>query len=208
MGLFSAGKKVAKFTFISMPLSILGFNQLRMGNQQIKALWRSNFNPSCPECNSGILVKSEEGETVVDQPKGVDQSRILHPWTCSNESCRFAFLEEDDLKKVKDAARRYRNESVKASLTDMQYEEIERISKSHRMHSRAFFVACFIAAAGAFYMAATGSGILLALNWLSISFALWVFAMKKSYRSWQVKTGQLFVEGAFWFWFQTEKWIV
>ncbi|WP_240533914.1 hypothetical protein [Aeromonas veronii] len=36
---------------------------------------------------------------------------------------------------------------------------------------------------------------MLALNWLSIAFALWVFGMKKSYRSWQVKTGHLFVDG-------------
>ena len=57
-------------------------------------------------------------------------------------------------------------------------------------------------------MLATGAGLLIALNWLSIGFALWVFGMKKSYRSWQVSSGQLFVEGAFWFWFQHQKWII
>ncbi|TFW34141.1 hypothetical protein [Pseudomonas putida] len=205
MGLFSSGKKAAKFAFITMPMAALGVNQLRMGNQHIKALWRSNFSPACPECERGVLLKTEGDHQEFEQgPKG--KMRVLHSWGCNN--CGFALLEEDDVKKVKEHAARYRNERVKAQLTTIERDEIDRIARSHRLHSRAFFIASAAAIAGFIYMLATGAGILIALNWLSIGFALWVFGMKKSYRSWQVSTGQLFVEGAFWFWFQHQKWII
>jgi len=207
MGFFNAGKKAAKFTFISMPMALLGVNQLRMGNQQIKALWQSTFNPSCPECDRGILLIRDRSEHDIEQ-SAEGNTRVLYPWCCSDPNCGFGFLEEDNIKKVKAGALRYRNERVKASLSDIDYAEIVRISRSHRLHSRAFFVASLVGAIGCFYMLATGAGIMIAINWLSISFALWVFAMKKSYRCWQVMTGQLFVEGAFWAWFQNEKWII
>lgn len=205
MGIFNTGKKVAKFAFISMPLSVLGVNQLRLGNRHIKDLWQSTFNPLCPECDQGILIKRDGGEQQIDQTSG-GETRVYHPWGCS--SCAFGFLEEDDLNKVKAAAIRYRNERVKASLTTIEYDEIQRIANAHRLHSRAYFVVSLLATVGCFYMLATGAGLMIALNLLSIAFALWVFAMKKSYRCWQVKTGQLYVNGAFWVWFQTEKWIV
>ena len=205
MGLFSTGKKVAKFAFVSMPLAVLGVNQLRMGNQQIKALWRSNFSPACPECERGVLVKGEGDQHDVEQTKS-GKMRVLHHWGCSN--CDFALLEEDDVRKVRAVAAHYRNERVKAQLSTMERQEIARIARSHRLHSRAFFIASLFGIMGFVYMLAADAGIMVALNWLSISFALWVFGMKKSYRCWQVTTGQMFVEGAFWFWFQHQKWII
>lgn len=204
MGIWKAGKKAAKFTFVSMPLSILGINQLKMGNRQIADLWKSLSNPVCPECDKGVLVmQGDEGQVIDQQQDGT--TRHLHPWVCN--SCGFAFLEENDVAKVRESAARYRNERVKADLTDMEYAEREKIARGHRLHSRAFFVASTLAAIGFIYMLASGAALLLALNWLSIAFALWVFGMKKSYRSWQVKTGHLFVDGAFWFWFKHEKWL-
>ncbi|NIF27702.1 hypothetical protein F3J44_15130 [Pantoea sp. Tr-811] len=205
MGLFSSGKKAAKFAFITMPMAALGLNQLRMGNQHIKALWRSNFNPACPECERGILLRGEDDYQSFEQSAG-GKVRELHSWTCNN--CDFALLEEDDLKKVRDHATHYRNERVKAQLTTIERQEVDRIARNHQLHSRAFFIASLIAVIGFVYLLATGAGVMIALNWLSIAFALWVFGMKKSYRSWQVKTGQLFVQGAFWFWFQHQKWII
>ena len=152
-----------------------------------------------------MLLKAEDDPQAFEQvPKG--KMRVLHRWGCNN--CDFALLEEDDVKQVKAHAARYRNERVKAQLTSIERDEIDRIARSHQLHSRAFFIASVIAAAGFIYMLASGAGILIALNWLSIGFALWIFGMKKSYRSWQVSSGQLFVEGAFWFWFQHQKWII
>ena len=205
MGLFSTGKKAAKFAFITMPMAALGVNQLRMGNQHIKALWQSSFNPACPECERGVLLQAEGDHQAFEQnPNG--KTRVLHRWGCNN--CDFALLEEDDIAKVRSNAARYRNERVKAQLTTIERNELDRIARSHQLHSRAFFIASLFAVVGFVYMLATGAGLLIALNWLSIGFALWVFGMKKSYRSWQVSSGQLFVEGAFWFWFQHQKWII
>lgn len=205
MGSFSSGKKAAKFAFVTMPMAALGVNQLRMGNQHIKALWRSNFSPACPECERGVLLKADDGQQDLDQQRdgGI---RVLHTWTCN--SCQFVLLEEDDMRKVREHAAHYRNERVRERLTTAERHEIDRIARNHRLHSRAFFVASLFAVLGFIYMLATGAGVLIALNWLSIGFALWVFGMKKSYRSWQVATGQLFVEGAFWFWFQHQRWII
>jgi len=205
MGFFNTGKKVAKFTFISMPLSLFGVNQLRMGNQQIKALWQSNFNPICPNCDHGVLLKQDSVEQELEQtPEG--DTRLYHPWVCSN--CQFGFLEEDSKKKVRASAARYRNERIKTTLSTIEYDEIQRIAKSHRVHSRALFLCSLFGIIGFFYMLYSGASLMLSLNWLSISFSLWVLGMKKSFRCWQVLSGQLFVEGAFWHWFQTQKWIV
>ncbi|MBK4987452.1 MULTISPECIES: hypothetical protein [Pseudomonas] len=205
MGLFSTGKRAAKFAFITMPMAALGVNQLRMGNQHIKALWRSNFSPACPECERGVLLQQDGDYQDIEQhPSG--RVRVLHSWQCNN--CQFALLEEADSRKVREHAARYRNERVRGQLTTLEREELDRIAGSHRLHSRAFFIASLAATLGFVYMLATGAGVMIALNWLSIGFALWVFGMKKSYRSWQVSSGQLFVEGAFWFWFQHQKWII
>lgn len=204
MGILKAGKKAAKIAFVSMPLSILGINQLKMGIQQISDLWKSLSNPVCPECDNGVLVMQDGGQVVDQQQDGT--TRHLQPWVCNR--CGFALLEESDVTKVRKIAARYRNERVKAVFTDMEYAEREKIAHGHRLHSRAFFLASALVAIGFVYMLASGAALLLALNWLSIAFAMWVFGMKMSYRSWQAKTGQLFVDGAFWYWFKNEKWLI
>jgi len=206
VGIWKASKKAAKFAFVSMPMSIFGINQLKMGNRQILDLWKSLSNPVCPECDKGVLVMQGDEGQVIDQQQDGTTTRHLHPWVCNN--CGFTFLEEGDVAKIRESAARYRNERVKAELADMEYAEREKIARGHRLHSRAFFVASTLAAIGFIYMLAAGASLLLALNWLTIAFALWVFGMKKSYRSWQAKTGNLFVDGAFWFWFKHEKWLV
>lgn len=205
MGFWNSGKKAARFSFISMPLSILGINQLKMGNQHIAALWRSLSNPVCPDCDKGVMVIDDaEGQVIDQQANG--QTKHLHPWVCKN--CGWGFLEVNDPRKVREGCIRYRNERVKASLTDLEFAEREQFSRGHKLHSRAFFIAASIGIAGFIYMIASGASFMLALNWLSISFALWIFGMKKSYRSWQVRTGNLFVEGSFWFWIKHEKWVI
>ena len=205
MGIWKTGKKAAKFTLVSMPLSIFGVNQLKMGNQQISDLWKSLSYPVCPQCDEGILLLQDEETQTIDQ-KGNGQQQCLFPWHCNK--CGFAFLDEKNVSKVRDSAARYRNERVKSELTHMEYEERESFARAHKFHSRAFFIASTLAMIGFTYMLATGAQLLLSLNWLCIGFALWVFGMKKSYRSWQVKTGHLFVKGSFWSWFKHEKWLV
>lgn len=204
MSLLKKGKKVGKFAFVDMPLSLIGVNALKMGNKQIADLWKSLSYPVCPHCDKGVL-QCQYDEQVLDQLTD-GTTRQLSPWMCNN--CGFAFLAENDLNAVRKSAVRYRNERVKCQLTEMELAEREGIAKGHRLQSRAFFISSMLSVVGFIYMLASGAAFLLALNWLSIAFALWVFAMKKSYRAWQVTTGQLFVAGAFWFWFKHEKWLV
>jgi len=203
MGFWNSGKKAAKYAFVSMPLSILGINQLKSGNQHLLALWRSLSNPVCPSCDKGVMVIDEEQGQVVDQSSN-SQVHLLHTWVCNN--CGWGCLEVNDPRKVNQGCILYRNERAKASMTELQFAEREEISRGHRLQSRAFFIAASIGAVGFIYMIATGASFMLAINWIAIAFAFWVFALKKSYRAWQVTTGNLFVEGAFWFWLKHEKW--
>mgnify|MGYP001056113911 CR=1 FL=1 len=205
MGLWSGTKRAAKFTFVSMPLSILGVNQLRAGNATITSLWKSVVSPACPECDQGVMLRqgsSADAVTEVEPDGGVV---TLYPWRCTK--CSFGFLEVDDLKVVREGCIRHRNERVAAEMTTIEAEERAAIARGHRMQSRAFFGAAAVALIGFLYMLASGASFLLAVNWLSFAFLFWVFALKKSYRAWQVTTGTLFVEGAFWHWLKHEKWI-
>jgi uncharacterized membrane protein len=205
MSILGKGKKVAKFTFVSMPLSFLGINQLKMGNQQITDLWRSISSPVCPECDKGVLIIQRNESPIIDQQQN-DSPRHLYPWVCN--SCGFSFLEEDETDKVRKDAVLYRNERVKVDLTELEYNERNQIARRHQIHSRVFFIASLLTAIGFIYMLASGAPLLLAMNWFTIAFAVWVFGMKKSYRSWQVKTGHIFIEGAFLFWFKHEQWFI
>jgi len=208
MSIGDVGKKAVRFTFISMPLSILGANQLKMGNQYISNIWKTLLNPVCPECDKGVLSIKEKGTQVLDGHKGVNtEDWHSYSWVCGK--CGFTFIEKSgDIDRVRKATARYRNERIKTSLTEMERSEIERITRGHYLHSRVFFFASMFAIIGFIYMLASGATFILALNWLSIAFVLWILGMKKSYRSWQVKTRHLFVKGAFWLWFKHEKWVV
>lgn len=206
MGLFDKGKKAAKFTFISMPLSIFGTNQLKMGNQQIASLWKSIVNPTCPECNEGVLMIQKAEQETFEQTDDAFSPLRLYPWRCTK--CQFAFLEEDNATKVREAVAKYRNEKIKQSLSTIEQQEIEAIANNHKLYSRTLFVASTLCLIGFFYLIATNASLLIACNWLAIGFALWVFGMKRSYRSWQVRTSHLFVDNAFWHWLKHEKWII
>ena len=201
MGIWSTSKKTAKF-FVSMPLSILGVGQIKAGNKNISDMWKSLANPVCPECGKGVLVMQNEQQNHAGQ----HFEKPLYPWVCNR--CPFSFLGEAKASKVSESTTRYRNERVKAVFLDMDHTELERIARGHCLHSRVFFLASVLTMIGFFYMLVWGSGAMLAANWFSIAFALWVFGMKRSYRSWQVRTGHLFFEGAFWFWFKHEKWLI
>lgn len=196
MGLWNTSKKVTKFTLVSMPLSILGINHLRMGYKQITDLWKSLSNPVCPNCYEGIMKAENSGEEKMDS---------LRPWVCNK--CGFGFL-DSDLSSARKTAISYRNKREKTELAELPFSERENIARGHRFQSRAFFIASALALLGFFYLLASGARILIASNWLAVGVSLWFFGMKKSYRSWQCTTGSIFVNGSFWLWFKNEKWIV
>ncbi len=45
MNLKNGAKRAAKFTFVDMPLSILGWRQIKANNGYIRDLWRTLRNP-------------------------------------------------------------------------------------------------------------------------------------------------------------------
>lgn len=189
-----------------MPASILGVGLLRAGNRHIADLWKSLTHPVCPSCDKGILIMQagEEGQVLDQRTDG--SILTLHPWVC--HKCGFGLLAPDDPAKARDSAARLRNERVKELLSGMELAEREQIARGHRLHSRTFFLTSALIMCGFLYMIASGATLLLSVNWLAIAFVLWVFGMKRSYRAWQVMTGQLFVSGALWFWFKNEKWLI
>jgi hypothetical protein len=48
MSILSGAKKAAKFTFVSMPLSILGWGQLKQNHGFIRDLWHTPAESSMP----------------------------------------------------------------------------------------------------------------------------------------------------------------
>lgn len=202
MSILGSGKKAAKFVFVSMPLSLFGINQLKMGNQQIADLWRSLTNPTCPVCDAGVLLRSEGDANTVDHETG----HQLYPWACSH--CGWGFLQVKSKKKVSEDCARYRGELIKAKLTNLEIVEREKYARAHRLHSRAFFITATLAVLGFLYMIASGAALILAFNWLCFALVAWIFGLKRSYRCWQLTTGTLFVKNSFWQWLKNEKWII
>lgn len=204
MSFLKGAGKTARFAFVKVPMAILGVNQLKGGNQLIADLWRSLSNPVCPACDKGVMSIKTEVDPLYDQSSDGTMQR-LYPWSC--KKCGWEFLETNDPRKVNAHCVQLRNERVKASLSTLEMAQREPIARSHKLHSRAYFTAFTITMLGAIYMTATGVSFITVANWLSMAFLFFVFGIKKSYRAWQVSTGNIFIEGSFWFWFRNEKWI-
>lgn len=202
MGLLNSGKKALKFTFVTMPSSMLGINQLRMGNQHISSLWRSLVAPRCPECEKGVLSCYEEGEPLFDEPSG----RPLYPWICNK--CDYRLYAQKDQKTVEQIARNRQKEIVLEQISDIDRDELESIANKHRLQSRIFYAASCITFFGFLYMIANGASLIATLQWLSICFCFWVFGLKRAYRYWQVTTVTIFKKGAFGYWFRNGRWFV
>lgn len=201
MKLFSRTKTAAKFVFVSMPLSIFGINQIRLGNQWIRELWTNLRYPTCPACDNGLITPSEQEN--VDRENG---KAMLYAWQCNH--CHWGFLETNDRKKVSAVCLRARGEVAKARVADMMSDERYAIARGHQLFSRTCFIVSALILCGAIYFIASGANLIVALNWMSMSFVLFVFGLKRSYRYWQITTNTLFEEGSFKRWFKFSKWIV
>ena len=83
--------KAAKFTAVSMPLSIFGWQLNKRLFAWLRALWAGSINPTCPDCDSGILLAQTEASAILDQPvKATDKPQPLYPWACNH--CGFTLL--------------------------------------------------------------------------------------------------------------------
>jgi len=200
MGFWNGTKRVARFVGVSMPASMFGINQLRMGNEHVADLYRSLTNPVCPECNQGTLALQR---TPGDDTGMADQE---FPWICTR--CKQVYIASADVREVRKLVAVERNTQAARRMTVLQLEERASIRRNHVMRSRWLFGCCFCLAAGFLYMLASGATILLSLNWLALALSMFVYAMKASYRAWQVTTATIFVRGSFRHWLSHERWFV
>src|SRR5690606_22180346 len=85
-------KKALKFTFVTIPVGVLGGTQLRIGNEYIRDLWHTINGVVCPSCKSGTLLCKKDSEHALASTKdGKQKKEVLYPWACTN--CDFVLLE-------------------------------------------------------------------------------------------------------------------
>ncbi len=193
-------RKAARFVFVDMPLRVVGYPLLVSNNQYIRDLWRSLRGIQCPQCRRGILLCRKDESVPAEQGDGV-----LHPWMCTN--CDFALLESANSKKVRAAVQDLLHKDAIEAFGEMEFQARQKYARRYAIQSRVFFTL----SAGLFsyflYNFASGAGILFSINLASAGMACAAVGLKASYRSWQLDTGTVFVEGSFFHFLKHERWL-
>ena len=197
MSFFGKSKGALKYVFVKIPAGILGVNTLRSNHQTIKALYETISNPACPKCSGGVL-------TVQGNAKGGDNPNLKHTWACNR--CDFMILGSADKRSIIPTLTAIRQEQSLGLFDGLEPDERQKFVKAHTLHSRIFFAASLAFFLGFCWMLLRGDGLLLSINWIALALCMFIFALKKSYRAWQVENGVLYVQGAFKSWFNNEKW--
>lgn len=182
-------KRAAKAAFVTTPLAIAGWHMNRYLFLWCLRLWHRATYPACPSCDQGVLERAPDA--------GV--------WRCG--VCAFEAHGTLDLLGVREFARHHRQTRAQALLSTAEREHLKGIVGHHVRASRALFVVATALAAGGAGLAASGSTWLVVGQWLAFAVMFSVFALKRSYRAWQVTHGRLFDEGAAWHWLRHEKWL-
>ncbi|WP_298702093.1 hypothetical protein [uncultured Variovorax sp.] len=192
---------------MAMPLGIFGWHLNKRLFALLRNLWAASTNPTCPECNAGVLLAQVDASLIVNQPvRTGGEPEPLYPWTCNH--CDFTLLAASNHCQVGNAARQHRFGRARAVYGDLAMKERDSFAGRYRIASRIFFGASATMLISGLYMLASGVAMMIVLPWLSFGGMYWVFGMTRSYRAWQVATGHLFVEGAAFHWFSHEHWIV
>jgi hypothetical protein len=198
--------KAAKFVFWSMPLSVFGIHHLMQGHRQMTAMWKTLANPICPSCDGGVLLKQDnpddEDSTLEQTVQGHNQ---LCTWSC--HQCGYTLLAPTQIDQAKSIAANMQQKRLAAELGEVGVEEREKLANKHCISSRIFYTCSIIVFVGFLYFIMSGKSIMLSVNWLAIAVMLWIFAMKRSYRAWQVISGRIFEKGTFLYWVKNEKWM-
>jgi hypothetical protein len=187
MTILKTAKKVAKFTFVSMPLSIFGWRNISSNHQHLKDLVNTIRNPHCPMCDKGVMFVHKDAEP---------DENALYPWTCSG-GCGFGVLTHRDQDSINKVLLPLIAKKGRTQLNGMSEEEQAGLIKSHTRQSRMFWVLAVLCPLIALYSFVTGSVALTCISILSMTLPFSALAIKWSYRAWQVRTGTLYVEGAF-----------
>ncbi|EOZ1557807.1 hypothetical protein ACQK1D_003686 [Escherichia coli] len=187
MNLKNGAKRAAKFTFVEMPLSILGWRQLRANNGYIRDLWRTLRHPQCPECGRGVMHLPANA-----QP----DEKALYPWECSAK-CGFGVLAPQDPAEIRHIVQARSETRGKQRLAFLGDPERDKLIASHLRKSRAYWAFGAFAFLMAVWQLAAGAPLMVVLSALSLCLPFSILAIRWSYRAWQVRSGTLFVEGAF-----------
>ena len=187
MNLKNGAKRAAKFTFVEMPLSILGWRQLRANNGYIRDLWRTLRHPQCPECGRGVMHLPADA-----QP----DEKALYPWECSAK-CGFGVLAPQDPAEIRHIVQARSETRGKQRLAFLEDQERSKLIRSHLLKSRGYWIVVALVFLMAAWQLAIGAPMMVVLSVLCMCLPFSVHAIRWSYRAWQVRSGTLFVEGAF-----------
>ncbi len=187
MKIINGAKRAARFTFVDMPLSMLGWRQLKANNGYIRDLWRTLRHPQCPECGRGVMHLPADA-----QP----DEKALYPWECSAH-CGFRVFAPHDPQEIARIVQARSETRGKQRLAFLGDPERDKLITSHLRKSRAYWVVVALVFLMAAWQLAVGAPLMIVLSVLSMCLPFSIHAIRWSYRAWQVRSGTLFVEGAF-----------
>lgn len=198
MSFLGKARNTARFVFVKIPAGVLGINTLRSNNETIRQLYETLSNPTCPECSGGVLTLRDADAPAVESPS------LKYTWACNR--CDFMILGTKDKRSIIPALTAMRQARSLSLFDGLEESSRKSMVRSHTIQSRIFLGAATVFFLGFCWMLLQGNPILLSINWMVMAFCMFVFALKKSYRAWQVENGVLYVQGAFKSWFNNEKW--
>jgi hypothetical protein len=141
----------------------------------------------CPECEDGQLYYG----------KG--------KWHCTK--CHFRLKAPEDINLLREKANEIRHEKGQKRLADMPNQERDALVRGHKNKSRCSYAVGFVCLLVAAFSWAQGQGGQIVLQWLSVGAMLCVFGFKWAYRSWQIESGIVFVQGSFLRFLRNENWL-
>ena len=170
MNLKNGAKRAAKFTFVEMPLSILGWRQLRANNGYIRDLWRTLRHPQCPECGRGVMHLPANA-----QP----DEKALYPWECSAK-CGFGVLAPQDPAEIRHIVQARSETRGKQRLAFLGDPERDKLITSHLRKSRAYWAFGAFAFLMAVWQLAAGAPLMVVLSALSLCLPFSILAIRWS----------------------------
>lgn len=205
MGLFDGVKKATKFTVVTMPLSLIGWNFNKKMFLWLRSFFNRSVNPLCPVCERGVLLCGQASETS-GANNHQNANTQLYSWACVD--CGFSMLAVRNVTRVRELVSLHRQHRAREAFTSLQLEERTKFAASHRIGSRIFYIVSALMFINFIRLIMIGAPILFSFNWASFAVMFWIFGMKRAYRAWQVTNGHLFKTGAFWHWFKQGKWLI
>ncbi|BDO10843.1 hypothetical protein KAM353_29820 [Aeromonas caviae] len=85
----------------------------------------------------------------------------------------------------------------KQRLAFLEDKERSKLIRSHLLKSRGYWIVVALVFLMAAWQLAVGAPLMIVLSVLSMCLPFSIHAIRWSYRAWQVRSGTLFVEGAF-----------